>query len=150
MATRRFSASIEKSGTKTFVPVPFDPNTAWGEKDRHYVTGVIDGHKIRGVLMSVGTQYLLPLGPAWLRDNDVRAAGKVDVELSAEGPLAETVAGDIAAALDAAPQAHAFFASLAPFYRKNYIRWIESAKREHTRAARIGEMVRMLDAGKTR
>lgn len=48
---------------------------------------------------------------------------------------------------DAEPEAKAFFDSLATFYRKNYIRWIESAKRPETRGARIAEMVTLLKAG---
>jgi len=37
---------------------------------------------------------------------------------------------------------------LATFYRNTYIKWIESAKRPETRAARIEEMVQLLKAGK--
>src|SRR5262249_46650139 len=33
-------------------------------------------------------------------------------------------------------------------YRKNFIRWIESAKREETRAGRIQEMIKLLKAEK--
>ena len=46
------------------------------------------------------------------------------------GHQVETISPDIAAALVAEPQARAFFESVAPFYRNNYIRWIESAKRQ--------------------
>jgi hypothetical protein len=38
--------------------------------------------------------------------------------------------------------------SVAPFYRKNFLRWIDQAKRSETRAARIAEMVKMLEGGK--
>ena len=34
------------------------------------------------------------------------------------------------------------------FYRRNYVRWIESAKRPETRAARIADTVALLKAGK--
>jgi uncharacterized protein YdeI (YjbR/CyaY-like superfamily) len=66
----------------------------------------------------------------------------------AEGPQAETLSSDIALALKAEPNAQAFFESLATFYRNNYIRWIESAKRPETRARRIGEMIDLLKEGK--
>jgi len=42
----------------------------------------------------------------------------------------------------------AFFESLATFYRNTYINWIEGAKRPTTRAARIGEMIELLKAGR--
>ena len=46
------------------------------------------------------------------------------------------------------PQAKQFFDSLPTFYRNNYMRWINSAKRPPTRAARIAEMMELLKAGK--
>jgi uncharacterized protein YdeI (YjbR/CyaY-like superfamily) len=55
---------------------------------------------------------------------------------------------DVVSALDAEPQAKAFFESLATFYRNTYIKWIEGAKRPETRAARIKEMIDLLKAGK--
>ncbi len=55
---------------------------------------------------------------------------------------------DIAAALDAHPAAGAFFDSLAQFYRKAYLRWIDGTKRRpHERVRRIQEMVTLLEAG---
>jgi uncharacterized protein YdeI (YjbR/CyaY-like superfamily) len=54
----------------------------------------------------------------------------------------------VSSALEAEPQARTFFESLATFYRNTYIKWIESAKRPETRAARIKEMIELLKAGK--
>ena len=68
--------------------------------------------------------------------------------LSPEGPQSEGLSPDIASALNAEPQAKAFFESLATFYRNTYIKWIESAKKPETRRARIQEMVALLKAGK--
>jgi uncharacterized protein YdeI (YjbR/CyaY-like superfamily) len=57
-------------------------------------------------------------------------------------------ASDIAAAFDASPDAAAFFDSLAQFYRRGYLRWIDATKRSpHKRAARIAEMIELLKAG---
>jgi uncharacterized protein YdeI (YjbR/CyaY-like superfamily) len=65
-----------------------------------------------------------------------------------EGPQRDEVADDIAAALDANPGAGAFFDSLAQFYRKAYLRWIDATKRRpDLRAQRIAEVIRLLDAG---
>ncbi len=52
------------------------------------------------------------------------------------------------AALATNTVAKAFFDGLPTFYRKNYIRWIESAKRPETRAKRIVEMMALLAEGK--
>ncbi|MBC7879283.1 MAG: DUF1905 domain-containing protein [Anaerolineales bacterium] len=148
MNTQNFKTIISKSGTRVFVPIPFDPNDIWGVKQRHHIRGTVNGYKVRGSLGSDGKQYFLILGAAWRRDCDVDTGTKVDVVLSPEGPQSETLSSDIVSALDGEPKAKAFFESLATFYRKNYIRWIESAKKPETRTARIEEMISLLKAGK--
>ena len=148
MNKQRFTTTIEKSGSRTFIAIPFNPNDVWGTKARHYITGTINGAVIRGSLGSDGAHYFLPLGAVWRRDNNLDAGAKVEVELSAEGPQTETMSADIHTALSQQPEAKAYFESLATFYRNNYIRWIEGAKRPETRAARIQEMMDLLSAGK--
>ncbi|MBO7745529.1 YdeI/OmpD-associated family protein [Paenibacillus sp. MWE-103] len=54
------------------------------------------------------------------------------------------VPDDVKAALAALPEAESFFAELAPSHRKEYIRWINEAKQEVTRAKRIGDMTAKL------
>jgi hypothetical protein len=147
LTTQRFKTTIAKYGTRTLIVIPFNPNDVWGVKQRHYIAGSVNGCRVRGPLESNGTQFFLSLGAAWRRDNDLDAGAKVDVVLSPDGPQSEQLAPDFSAALDAEPEAKAFFDSLATFYRKNYVRWIESAKRPETRRARIAEMVTLLKAG---
>jgi hypothetical protein len=117
-------------------------------KQRHHVTGTINGYPVRGALGSDGSQYFLPLGAAWGRDNRVEAGAEVDVLLAPEGPQAGALASDIVAALEREAEARAFFEALATFYRNGYIRWIEGAKRPEVRSARIAEMLSLLKAGK--
>ena len=148
MTTKRFTSQIVRQRTKTYLPIPFDPNEAWGGKDRYYVKGTVGGYRIRGLLRLENETYVLPLGPAWLRDNHIPAAASVDAVLEPDGPQVEALAADVAQAFTASPDAEKFFQSVAPFYRKNFLRWIDQAKRSETRAARISEMVKMLEAGK--
>jgi hypothetical protein len=153
MLEQRFTATIVKSGSKVIIALPFDPNQVWGDKDRHHITGSVNGHKIRGPLLSGplgmdGEKFVLPLGDAWRRDTGLEPGEMVEVVLSPEGPQTGLLAADVAAALDAAPEAKSFFESLATFYRNNYIKWIEGAKRPETRSARIDEMIGLLKEGK--
>lgn len=148
MTSQHFKAVVSKSGNRVFIAIPFNPNEAWGVKQRHYIMGTVNGHRVRGSLGSDGTRYFLPLGAVWRRDNGLEAGSEVDVVLSPEGPQSAGLSPDVAAALDAEPQASAFFASLATFYRNTYIKWIEGAKRPETRSARIQEMIELLKAGK--
>jgi hypothetical protein len=148
MTLQRFKATLARSGSRVFLPIPFNPNAVWGVKQRHHITGSVNGCRVRGSLGSDGKQFFLPLGLAWRRDNGLEAGASVEVVLSPEGPQSETMSPDVLSALKAAPKAKAFFESLATFYRNTYIKWIESAKRPETRAARIKEMIELLKAGK--
>jgi hypothetical protein len=148
ISTQRFKTIVARSGTRTLIALPFNPNEVWGVKQRHHITGTVNGYGVRGSLGSDGRQYFLPLGAAWRRGCGIEAGTKVEVVLSPEGPQSESLSPDIAVALDAEPQAKAFFESLATFYRNTYIKWIESAKRPETRRARINEMNELLRAGK--
>jgi hypothetical protein len=146
--TRRFTSKIVTSGRRTFIVVPFSPDDVWGAKARHHITGSVDGFAVRGPLQSDGTDYVLTLGKAWLRDSGLEAGEEVSVVLSPEGPQREQLSPDIAGALRAEPRAQAFFVALATFYRRGYITWIEGARRPETRSARIGQMIELLKAGK--
>jgi hypothetical protein len=146
---RRFRAAIEGSGKgRVYLVVPFDPAEAWGPRARYHVAGTINGCGVRGALVEFSRGFFLPLGPAWRRSIGIKIGDVVEAEIAAEGPQREALAPDIAAALDAEPEAAAFFDSLATFYRKGFLRWIDATKRSpETRAARIAEMIRMLRAG---
>jgi uncharacterized protein YdeI (YjbR/CyaY-like superfamily) len=70
------------------------------------------------------------------------------VVLEPEGPQRDGLSHDVAAAFAASPPAGEFFDSLAQFYRKAYLRWVDSTKRSpELRAARIAEMVTLLESG---
>jgi hypothetical protein len=145
---RRFKATVEPQprGGRA-IRQPFDPSAEWGAKERHDVTGTVNGQRIRGPLTARDGGYLLELRPSWCRDERVVPGAEVVVELAPEGPRLESLADDFAAALSAEPQALRFFGSLATFYRKNFVRWVEEAKRPETRARRIAETVATLKAG---
>ncbi len=65
------------------------------------------------------------------------------------GPAAAVVPADLQAALDAAPTARDFFATLGSANRYAVIYRIETAKRAETRARRITALVEMLGRGET-
>jgi Bacteriocin-protection, YdeI or OmpD-Associated len=130
------------------IPVPFDPDEVWGPKLQHRVGGTVDGRRVRGVVeLNDGVRGFL-LGPAWLRDHRLTIGDEVRVEVEPEGPQRTDLAPDVAAALDANQQAGEFFDSLAQFYRRGYLRWIDATKRsQDLRAKRIASMVALLEAG---
>jgi hypothetical protein len=115
---------------------------------RYDVSGTINGMKLRGRLEQSGRGYFLPLGPAWRRDTRLKPGDAVSVVLMEERPPRGNLAFDVAAALDAEPEAGSFWDALAGFYRNGYLRWIDATKRRpEVRAARISELVGLLKAG---
>ena len=130
------------------VPVPFDPHAVWGPKPEHHISGTVGGRPVRGSVAADGGGWSFSLGPAWLRDCSVAPGDHVEVVIAPEGIQRADLVPDLAAALQASPEAGAFFDSLAQFYRTAYVRWIDGTKRRpDVRAERIAEVVRLLAAG---
>ena len=145
---RHFRAvvSVDRRGRVT-VPVPFDPDGAWGAKPRHHVAGTIGGCDMRGVIDKTPGGPAIVLGPSWNTERHPTDGATVEVAIHPEGPQRGDLAPDIAAALDASPEAGAFFDSLAQFYRHAYLRWIDATKRRpDQRPVRIAEVVHLLEA----
>jgi hypothetical protein len=149
MSKQKFRAVItagDRGGA--VVPIPFDPDAAWGAKSQHPVGGSIDGKRIRGTVSGGPQGWSLIVRPSWVRDSGLAIGDEAAVELTPEGPQRGELADDIAAALTASPAAGAYFDTLAQFYRKAYLRWINATtRRPDVRAARIAEVVELLAAG---
>jgi hypothetical protein len=147
--SRQFKATVTTdSRRRVLIPITFDPDAVWGPKREHHVTGTINGMGVRAVIEPLDSGRGILLGPAWRRGCGISPGDEVTVVLVPEGPQRGDLAPDVAAALEAEPEAAAFFDSLAQFYRKAYLRWIDATKRSpDKRAARIAEMIELLKAG---
>ena len=133
---------------------PFDPDKIWGAKAFHLVGGTVRparhvdrNRRVRGASPGWG-----PLGfhanPRWMGEAGVELGDEVVFDLEPEGPLREDLAEDIATSLAANPVAAAFFDTLAQFYRKAYLRYIDATvRRPEVRARRIAEVVELLAVG---
>jgi len=148
--TKTFKATVvEGAKGAANIALPFDPDTAWGKKLRHRLSGTIDGQKVRIIIGPEDRELGLKLTPMWRRDAGVEAGTKVSVVLWPEGPQQGDLAEDFAAALKAEPKAAAFFNDLAQFYRKGYLAWIDATKKKpEERVRRIRQTVKLLKAGK--
>jgi len=149
MRARRFHARIlvDPRG-QAIVAVPFDPDEAWGAKAVHHVNGTVNDCRVRVTIAPGESGWAFTLSPARMRGMGVAAGSDVTVELAPEGPQRGDLADDISAALAANPAAGAFFDTLAQFYRKGYLRYIDATtRRPDVRAARIAEVVGLLANG---
>ena len=149
VGAQRFRAVVAAgSEDNAVITMPFDPDEVWGAKANHPVGGTVEGCRIRARLVRHGGGWVLTLAPKRLTGMGVAVGDEVTVELTPEGPQRGDLADDIAAALAARPAAGAFFDTLAQFYRKAYLRWIDgTSRRPDLRAARIAEVVDLLAAG---
>jgi uncharacterized protein YdeI (YjbR/CyaY-like superfamily) len=78
----------------------------------------------------------------------VEGGAKIERRRAPKAPL--TVPQDLQAAIDAAPAARATWAAFPPSCQREYVEWVTEAKREETRAKRLGQTVEWLAEGKRR
>jgi hypothetical protein len=149
MRSRRFPVRVtENSRGHAVIAVPFDPDEAWGAKAVHHVNGTVNECRVRVTIAPSGSGWAFTLNPARMRGIGIAAGSDVTVELAPEGPQRGDLAEDISAALAANPAAGAFFDTLAQFYRRAYLRYIDATtRRPDLRASRIAEVVRLLADG---
>ena len=68
----------------------------------------------------------------------VKAGDTVDITMQRDDePRPVATPDDLAAALQAIPAAQAAWDGLAPSHRKEYVQWIEEAKKPETRQRRV-------------
>jgi hypothetical protein len=149
VSTQRFSVRVaaDRRGYAV-ITVPFDPDEAWGAKAVHHVNGTVNACRVRVTLAPGDSGWAFTLNPARMRAAGIAAGSEAIVELAPEGPQRGDLADDISAALAATPAAGAFFDTLAQFYRKAYLRYIDATtRRPDLRAARIAEVVGLLADG---
>lgn len=133
-------------GTWVYVTVPFDVREVFGSRGQFRVRGTVNGAEFRSSLMPHGDgSHYLVVG-AELREAAGAGVGDT-VEVRLEPDPDERVMDvpeDLHEALSANTDAAAFWAGLAYSYRKEYVAWVEGAKREETRKARVAKAVDML------
>ena len=128
--------------------LPFDPDELWTAKPRHAVSGLINGAFVRGKVERSADEWAFTVSAMWARDREITSGMTVEVDIAPEGPQRHDLAPDVAAALEANPKAAAFFDTLAQFYTKAYLKWIDgTSRRPALRTERITEVVRLLEAG---
>ena len=149
MSVKRFNAQVSTNPRgHAVIAVPFDPDKAWGAKAVHHVNGTVNGCRVRVTIAPGDSGWAFTLNPSRMRGMGIMAGSDVIVELAPEGPQRGDLADDIAAALEANPAAGAFFDTLAQFYRRAYLRYIDATtRRPDLRAARIAEVVNLLANG---
>ena len=143
-----FRTTVTLGGkTATGLQVPDEVVTALNAGKRPPVVVTVGGHTYRSTIAPMGGASWIPLAAEHREAAGVQAGQEVDVRVELDTAPRETpLPEDLAAALD--DGARTFFVGLAPSHRKEWVRWVEEAKKPETRAARVEKTAEALRAGR--
>jgi hypothetical protein len=143
-----FRATIILGGkTATGIPVPADVVEGLAAGKRPPVVVTVAGYTYRTTVAPYTGAYFVPLAAEHREAAGVAAGEEVDVSITLDtAPREIAVPEDLAAAFD--EPARARFDALAYTHQKEWVRWVEEAKKPETRAARIEKTVESLREGK--
>ena len=141
MASERFETIVGTEGAGTFLEVPLDVPAVFG-RVRAPVRVTVNGHTWRTTVMRYGERYYLPLNRENRGAAGVAAGDTVSVLVESDhAPRTVDVPADLAAALDAAPGAREAFDAASFSHRREWVEWVEEAKRAETRSRRVAGVV---------
>lgn len=145
-----FIATINKAGGGgAFVDIPFDVVVVFGEK-KPRIKAMIEAVPYRGILTRMGGEHHILIVLKSIREQIGKTFGdevKIVVEPDTEPRVIE-IPKDLLKELKKDGQAKLFFDKLSYTHRREYVMWINEAKRDVTRQARILKMIEMLKKGK--
>ncbi|MES2279296.1 MAG: YdeI/OmpD-associated family protein [Bacteroidota bacterium] len=136
----QFADQGEKTGW-TYIDIPADiaQQLKPGNKKSFRVRGMLDSFKINGVaLMPMGEGGFIMAINADMRKGIRKHKGAIlQVNLEEDVDYQVLMPDDLHECFDYEPEALEFFNTLAKSHRNYFIKWIDSAKTEPTRANRI-------------
>ena len=133
--------------TATGLQVPDEIVEAMDAGKRPPVAVTVGGYTYRTTVAPMGGAYWVPLAAEHREAAGVAADQEVDVRIELDSaPREVAVPEDLSAAFD--DDVRARFDALAFSHRKEWVRWVEEAKKPETRAVRVEKTVESLRAGK--
>ena len=111
---------------------PRKPDSKWSPSNKERVRRMSDA----GLMTAAGEHAI----------EQAKKSGAWDTPVAPPGPL--PMPPEFEARLNRNKKARVFFESLAPSYRRQFVDWVASAKREDTRQRRMQEAIDLLTRGK--
>lgn len=148
-----FTAVILQHGAinAAFIEFPFSVEEIFGKRGRIKIKAVFDGSaEYRGSLVRMKTEcHILGITQEIRKQLGKTFGDEVFVSII-EDPEERTleIAEDIACIFNEHPEAAKRFGTMSYTHRKEYIRWINEAKKPETRENRKKKMIGMILAGK--
>ena len=145
----KFTTTIQGSGNKTGIEVPEHVVQALGAGRRPPVIVTMNGESYRSSVAVMGGRNMVSVSAANRELTGVAAGDTVEVDLELDTePRTVEIPDDLAAALDAEPEAKAFYGTLNYSSQRRYVEPITDAKTAETRSRRIAKAVEDLKAHK--
>jgi hypothetical protein len=139
----KFTAKIEQHEDMDagYIKFPYDVMKLYGIKGRVAVKAIFDDQvSYRGSLVKMGTPcHILGITKEIRQKLGKSLGDNIKVIIEQDLEIREVIVpADVQAILDKNPRAKKFYEGLSYTDRKEYIRWIETAKQADTRDRRIG------------
>jgi hypothetical protein len=150
MPEQRFSTTVGSDDPSSlFIVVPPEVVAALSEKKRAPVRVTLNGdYTYRSTVSVYGGRYLLPLRREIREACGLAPGMPLDVILTLdEEPRTVEIPDDLAVAFADDPEARAVFDRLSFTHQREYVEWINGAKREATRTRRVAQTLEMLRNG---
>ena len=151
--TIRFNAQLDrpkatgKNGSGALLSLPKKASTQFPAKGKTMIEGTMAGFPFRAPLEGGEIRISQTL----LKACNVKEGDAVTVELTRIGDEPEVmVPDDLQEALNKAPKAQSLWKVVTPMARREWVRWIASAKQEETRMRRIEVGIDKLTKGMRR
>jgi hypothetical protein len=148
----RFHTTILQSGkTATGIRIPDEIVDGLGAGKKPPIRVTINGYTYRSTVAVMGGDYMVGVNADNRAGAGVAGGDEVDVDIELDtAPREVTVPADLAAALDAEPDARRTFDALSYSNKSWHTLQVEGAKTDETRQRRIARSVEILREGRPR
>jgi hypothetical protein len=147
-----FRATIIQTGkTACGIRVPEAVVEALGGGKRPAVTVDLDGYAYRSTVAPMGGEWWVGVNSDHRAASGLKAGDEVTVTLALDAaPRELAVPPELAAALDAAPDAKAFFDGLSYSNRRVFTLSVEGTSNPETKARRVAKAIALMREGRVR
>ena len=152
MAAQTFRTTLRAEGkTATGFEVPPEVVEALGSGRKPKVTVTINGYTYRSTVFPYTEAYMLPLAAEHRVPAGVKAGDEIEVTLELDtAPREIEVPPELAAALDADPEAKGFFDGLSYSNKRVFTLSVEGTSNPETKARRVEKAMALLREGRVR
>ena len=145
----KFTTTIVQMGNNTGIAVPPEVVEELGAGKKPPVKITLKGYTYRSSIAVMGGKYMVSLSAENRKNAGVQGGETLEIEIVVDTEKREiTIPPDLQAALDANPEAKAFFEKMSYSKKRRHVEPIEAAKAPETRQRRIEKSVQMFSEGK--